>query len=412
MSWSRSPARHAANASSGVALAWRRAAHAELVGVHVRTRRRARRARRGTARAPSPAPRRARRPLRRDHGGRRSRRARSLRAGGERDAVVARLVTTFSLGGAHEGLRDQPGHSHGGADQHSRVLRRGARHLLGDRCASALDARLAIRSSRSTTIAWLCAFVGHSADGARRSRRSATQWVCRARCSCCCLGPLAVALLGGLFPALAASVVAFLLADWYFIVPTHSLRFRHAGDAAALLVFVAVSVLVSGLVDRLARRSAELARGQAETEALAELATGTATLDSEAVERLVNELRLTLDLDAVAVLAPTVDGFEVVASSGEPVPSAPEGWYVLGRAREWVTARRVGARARRRRPAAARRVRRTPAARADVAATPGRGGVGLGPHRRQQRARRAARTRCPTTSARPSPTSRPRRRAS
>ena len=182
---------------------------------------------------------------------------------------------------------------------------------------------LATRSKRSTTIAWLCAFVGIPVMVLALTPFRDAMGV-PGTLLLLLLGPLAVAVLGGLLPALVASLVAFLLADWYFIVPTHSLRFRHAGDAAALLVFVAVSVLVSGLVDRLARRSAELARGQAETEALAELATGTATLDSEAVNRLVSELRLTLDLDAVAVLAPTVDGFQVVASSGEPVPAAPE----------------------------------------------------------------------------------------
>ena len=50
--------------------------------------------------------------------------ARSLRACRERDPVVARVVTPISLGRAHEGLRHQPGHSHGGTDQHSRVLHR------------------------------------------------------------------------------------------------------------------------------------------------------------------------------------------------------------------------------------------------------------------------------------------------
>ena len=87
-------------------------------------------------------------------------------------------------------------------------------------------------------------------------------------------------------------------------------RFAHAGDALALVVFVAVSALVSVLVDRLASRSAQLARGQAETEALAELASGTALLDDEALHRLVTELHRTLDLDSVAVLVPTSEGWE------------------------------------------------------------------------------------------------------
>ena len=105
------------------------------------------------------------------------------------------------------------------------------------------------------------------------------------------VGPVAVAVLGGLLPAIAASLVTFLLADWFYIAPTHSFRFAHAGDALALVVFVAVSALVSVLVDRLASRSAQLARGQAEIEALAELASVTAVLDDEAQHRLVTELR-------------------------------------------------------------------------------------------------------------------------
>ncbi len=90
-------------------------------------------------------------------------------------------------------------------------------------------------------------------------------------------------------------------------------------------MFVVVSALVSGLVDRLARRSAQLARSQAETEALAELASGTALLDDDSLHRLVTELRIALDLESVAVLAPAEEGWRVEASAGEPVPLVPEG---------------------------------------------------------------------------------------
>jgi two-component system sensor histidine kinase KdpD len=138
------------------------------------------------------------------------------------------------------------------------------------------------------------------------------------------LAPVGVAIIGGLYPALVASIVAFVAADWYYIPPTSSLRFARAGDALALVVFVAVSALVSGLVDRLARRTAELARGRAETEALAALAQGTAILDTDALQRLVAELRLTLDLHAVAVLAPVENGWRVEAAAGGPLPPTPE----------------------------------------------------------------------------------------
>jgi two-component system sensor histidine kinase KdpD len=138
------------------------------------------------------------------------------------------------------------------------------------------------------------------------------------------LGPIAVALAGGLYPALVASIVAFVAADLLYIEPTGTLRVARAGDLLALVVFIAVAALVSGLVDRLARRTAEVARGRAETEALAELVHSTAILDGDALHRLADELRGTLDLDAVAVLAPTPDGWHVEAASGDPVPPTPD----------------------------------------------------------------------------------------
>ncbi|HVV35326.1 MAG TPA: ATP-binding protein [Acidimicrobiales bacterium] len=139
------------------------------------------------------------------------------------------------------------------------------------------------------------------------------------------LAPVSVAVLGGLGPALTASAVAFVFADWLYIEPTRSLRFAHAGDAFALVVFMVVSALVSGLVDRLARHSAQLARSQAETEALAQLASGTALLDSAALTHLVDELHQALGFDGVSVLAPTPDGWRVDAFAGEPIPTTPDG---------------------------------------------------------------------------------------
>jgi two-component system sensor histidine kinase KdpD len=138
------------------------------------------------------------------------------------------------------------------------------------------------------------------------------------------LGPIAAALLGGLAPALVGSAIAFLGADWFYIEPTHSFRFARAGDALALVVFVMVSALVSTLVDRLARRNAQHARDQVESDALAELAQAAAVLDRDAQQRLVNELRTTLDLDAVAVLAPVAGGWRVDAAAGEAIPATPD----------------------------------------------------------------------------------------
>jgi two-component system, OmpR family, sensor histidine kinase KdpD len=141
--------------------------------------------------------------------------------------------------------------------------------------------------------------------------------------------PIGVALLGGMRPALVAAVVGFTLADFYYVPPTHSIRFARASDSIVLMVFVLVAAIVSALVDRLTRRTTQLAQGQVEVEAMAKLASGTALLDEAALDRLVHELRVTLDLDAVAVLSPEEpgsngDGWRTDAIAGAPKPAAPD----------------------------------------------------------------------------------------
>jgi two-component system sensor histidine kinase KdpD len=182
--------------------------------------------------------------------------------------------------------------------------------------------RRADRSARSRAIAWFAALVGvpllafaiAPLDDPSRNTSFLLLLL---------LGPVGVALLGGLAPALVASVIGFAVADFLYISPERSLRVAGPGELLTLVVFIAVSTLVSVLVDRLARRTAEVARGRAEAEALARLAQSTAILDADALERLVGELRTTLGLDAVAVLAPRVDGWQVQASAGEPLPATP-----------------------------------------------------------------------------------------
>lgn len=138
------------------------------------------------------------------------------------------------------------------------------------------------------------------------------------------LGPVLAALLGGMGPALTASVTAFVALDILFVTPSFSLRIADAADLVTLLLFIVVSALVSVLVDRLIRRNSEYARERSEAEALAVLANSTAILDAGALDRLVGELQSTLDLDAVAVLSPAESGWRVEASAGEPLPGSPD----------------------------------------------------------------------------------------
>ncbi|MBO9523549.1 MAG: PAS domain-containing sensor histidine kinase [Nocardioidaceae bacterium] len=73
------------------------------------------------------------------------------------------------------------------------------------------------------------------------------------------LTTVAVALVGGLGPALVAAVLSSGLINFYFTAPLHTLSIHDANNAIALVVFVLVAVLVSWTVHLVARFSDEAA---------------------------------------------------------------------------------------------------------------------------------------------------------
>jgi two-component system sensor histidine kinase KdpD len=81
------------------------------------------------------------------------------------------------------------------------------------------------------------------------------------------LAVVVIALVGGLFVALASAVAAALLINYWFVAPEHTLNVSDPDQAVALAVFVAVAAVVSGAVELAARRAraAEQARSEAET---------------------------------------------------------------------------------------------------------------------------------------------------
>jgi two-component system sensor histidine kinase KdpD len=60
---------------------------------------------------------------------------------------------------------------------------------------------------------------------------------------------VAVALVGGLYPALFAAVTTSLLLNFYFIPPLYTFTIQQPNNVLALVVFVAVAVAVSAVVD-------------------------------------------------------------------------------------------------------------------------------------------------------------------
>lgn len=84
-------------------------------------------------------------------------------------------------------------------------------------------------------------------------------------------GVVAVALVGGLWPALVTSVVSFAVLNWFFTEPTGFLIIDQPEDVVALVVFVLVAGSVASVVDLAARRSTQAYRARAEASTLAAL---------------------------------------------------------------------------------------------------------------------------------------------
>lgn len=74
------------------------------------------------------------------------------------------------------------------------------------------------------------------------------------------LANVVVALVGGWGPALLSAVVGFVLINYWFVIPLHTLSVKDPNNTLALVVFVLVAVLVSSAVEVAARRTAEAAR--------------------------------------------------------------------------------------------------------------------------------------------------------
>lgn len=84
-------------------------------------------------------------------------------------------------------------------------------------------------------------------------------------------GIVGVALIGGLWPAVGAAVLAGLIVNYFSVHPVGSLTVIDPENLLALLIFVVVAVAVSLVVDRAARLHKEARRAGAEAAVLVEL---------------------------------------------------------------------------------------------------------------------------------------------
>ncbi|BFU46242.1 hypothetical protein KRMM14A1004_44790 [Krasilnikovia sp. MM14-A1004] len=124
---------------------------------------------------------------------------------------------------------------------------------------------------------------------------------------------VAVALVGGLWPALLAVAASFLLLNWFFTAPVGRLTIAEPDNLIALTVFVVITLAVSWVVDTAARRTRQAAQAAEEARTLAMVA-GSVLRGTRPLIALLERLRETFELRSVALLE---DG-EVVAEVGEP----------------------------------------------------------------------------------------------
>jgi two-component system, OmpR family, sensor histidine kinase KdpD len=138
---------------------------------------------------------------------------------------------------------------------------------------------------------------------------------------------VAVALVGGLWPALVAAVGGFMLLNFFFTPPVHTWSIAERENVLALVVFVVIAGAVSTVVDLAARRTRQAARASADASTLATVA-GSVLRGARPLTALLERLRETFGLESVTLL--------------EQRPDTPGGPDRLGDPTVWRVAATVG----------------------------------------------------------------------
>jgi two-component system, OmpR family, sensor histidine kinase KdpD len=146
-------------------------------------------------------------------------------------------------------------------------------------------------------------------------------------------GVVAVALVGGFIPALLAAVAGFLLLNYYFTPPLYRFTIAERNNAFALVIFVAVGLVVSSVVDTAAKRTKQAARASAESELLATTA-GSVLRGQRALSAVLDRVREAFGMDSVTLLE-RADG----EAQPTAITAAPDGGRADAPARTGPTGR-------------------------------------------------------------------------
>ncbi len=134
------------------------------------------------------------------------------------------------------------------------------------------------------------------------------------------VGVVAVALVGGLVPAIIAAVEGSLLLNYYFTPPFYTFTISQANNALALAVFVIVAIAVALIVDDAARRSKQAARAGAESSLLVTTA-GSILRGEQPLQAVIDRAREAFGLETVTLLERETE------AGGEPLPS--DTWHAV-----------------------------------------------------------------------------------
>jgi two-component system, OmpR family, sensor histidine kinase KdpD len=141
---------------------------------------------------------------------------------------------------------------------------------------------------------------------------------------CALLSVVLTAVVGGARPAIVATIIGVLAADFLYTRPYYSLRVDRLIDIVGLFAFGIVGTTVGLLVDILARQGLQVARSQTEAESLARLVANVITQGTTAPPDLVDAVRRTFDLEGIALLRRTDSGWRTEAAAGTSLPTTPD----------------------------------------------------------------------------------------
>jgi two-component system sensor histidine kinase KdpD len=136
-------------------------------------------------------------------------------------------------------------------------------------------------------------------------------------------GVIGVALVGGFIPALIAAVAGSLLLNYYFTPPIYRFTIADVNNAFALIIFVAVGLAVSSVVDTAARRTKQAARSGAESELLATTA-GSVLRGQGALPAVLDRVREAFGMESVTLLERQFRTWVPAGVSGEHPVGRPE----------------------------------------------------------------------------------------